>query len=716
MRGFSSLSSSRASPVVLRNLSKEWSSLEKSNKQNPSKPKFQHKQTYNKYNNNTVAPSRGNSSSYSSRNSHVSLLDNSVSANKQVKPIDHHYISQILARKDWFLLLRHELKARRINLVPQFVVSVLQNQENPLHPLRFYIWVSNIEPLLAKNQSVKGVLANALFRKGPVVLSVELLRDIKSSGFRVNEDLLCILIGSWGRIGLAKYCADIFGQISFLGISPSTRLYNAVIDALVKSNSIDLAYLKFQQMPVDNCKPDRFTYNILIHGVCKTGVVDEALRLVKQMEGLGYLPNVYTYTILIDGFCNAKRVDEAFKILDIMKKRNVSPNEATVRSLVHGLFHCLAPQKAFELLVRFIEKEPRMWKLASDTLLCSLSNNSMASEAAMILRKTGERGFVPETSTFNITMTCLIKGLDINEICGILDTFMERGVKPGFTIYLALIEALYKVGRGAEGDCYLNHMVKDGIVSNVSSYNMLIDCFCKASRMDRATETFSEMRDRGVAPNLVTFNTLISGHCKNGEVNKSRELLEILLEYGFKPDIFTFSSIIDGLCRAHQIEDALNCFTEMVKWSVPPNAITYNILIRSLCVIGDVAQSLRLLRKMQADGISPDIYSFNTLIQSFCRMNKIEKAKKLLDSMSAMDLSPDNYSFGAIIKALSESGRLDEAKEMFLSMEANGCIPDSYVCNLILETLVQHSRFEEARDIVKRCNEKGISLKSFPNL
>ena len=49
-------------------------------------------------------------------------------------------------------------------------------------------------------------------------------------------------------------------------------------------------------------------------------------------------------------------------------------------------------------------------------------------------------------------------------------------------------------------------------------------------------------------------------------------------------------------------------------------------------------------------------------------------------------------------------------------MEANGCIPDSYVCNLILETLVQHSSFEEARDIVKRCNEKGISLKSIPSL
>ncbi|PPD79133.1 hypothetical protein GOBAR_DD23941 [Gossypium barbadense] len=130
-------------------------------------------------------------------------------------------------------------------------------------------------------------------------------------GLSFTEDLICVLIGSWGRLGLAKYCAEIFGQISFLGINPSTRLYNAVIDALIKSNSLDLAYLKFQQMSADNCKPDR-------------------------------------------------KVDDPFRLIETMKKRNVFPNEATVRSLIHGVFRCVAPRKAFELLIMFLEKEPMM--------------------------------------------------------------------------------------------------------------------------------------------------------------------------------------------------------------------------------------------------------------------------------------------------------------------------------------------------------------------
>ncbi|CAL5413056.1 unnamed protein product [Camellia sinensis] len=720
MRGLSSLAS-RASPVI-RNLSEELTNQTKQNRENPSNSKsftpLHHKPTGN----NTLVPFRGKSSLNPQLITNPNLSPSSnttISANKQrvhLKPIDHHYISQILSRKDWFLLLNHEFKAKRIGLDAQSIVSVLQNQENPLHPLRFYIWVSNINPLAAKNQSIRGVLANSLYRRGPVLLSVELIQDIRNSGCVVTEDLLCILIGSWGRLGLAKYCAEVFGQISYLGLNPTTRLYNAVIDALVKSNSLDLAYLKFQQMPADNCSPDRYTYNFLIHGVCKVGVVDEALRLVKQMESLGYAPNVITYTMLVDGFCNAKKVDEAFKLFEKMKERNVHPNEATYRSLVNGVFRCLSPHKAFELLSKFVERKPILPKVACDAILHCLCSNSLPREVASFFRKIEGRGYLPDSSTFNIVMTCLINGLDLEEACDILDSLTEKGLKLGFNTYLALTEILYKVGRVVEGDWYLNQMLRDGLVPNVFSYNMIIDCFSKAKMIDRASETFREMCQRGIGPNLVTLNTLISGYCKAGEVGKARELLEMLLQHGFKPDIFTFSSIIDGLCRVHKIEDAFDCFSEMVEWGVTPNAITYNILIRSLCIIGDVARSMKLLKKMQADGISPDVFSFNALIQSYCKMNKIEKAQKVLVTMLRLDLTPDNFTYSAFIKVLCESGRFDEAKNLFFSMEGNGCTPDAYTCNTFIDALVQSAHLEEAWGIVKKYEKKGIVLKPIPCL
>lgn len=626
--------------------------------------------------------------------------------------IDHKPFSQILLRKDWQLLLNHELKAGRVVLNPQSVVSILQNQENPLCSIRFYIWVMNINPLFERNQRIRGVLANTLYRKGPVLLSSELVEDVRSSGYRITEDFICIFIGSWGRLGLAKYCAEFFGQISFLGLSPSTRLYNALLDALIKSNSLDLAYLKFQQMPSDYCRPDRFTYNILVHGVCKAGVVDEALRLVKQMEGFGYAPNVFTYTILIDGYCNANRVDDAFRLLDTMRARKVAPNDATYRSLVHGVFHCLGPKKAFELLYAFVEKEPVLPKVACDTILYCLSNEYMASEAASFLRECKGKGYLPDSSVFNITMTCLIKKLDLKQVCEILDGFLGRGLILTLHAYLTLIETLFRGGFTREASQYLSQIFMVGLVSNVCSYNMVLDCLLKAKMTERAFTLFTEMQQSGIAPNLATFNTLIDGFFKAGEISIARELLMMLLQHGFKPDIFTFSSVLDGLCRANKIKDAFDCFAEMKEWGVSPNNVTYNILIRSLCIVGDITRSMALFRKMQSDGISPDINSFNALIQSFCKMNKIEKAQNLFVSMLALGLSPDNFTYGALIKSLCDAGRFHDAKDVFLSMEGNGCTPDSRTCNLFVDTLVKLDQLKEAQDVASKCKRWDVIVES----
>ncbi|KAJ6726495.1 hypothetical protein OIU79_004608 [Salix purpurea] len=582
MRGLSL--ATRASSPALNNLStsqKSFNPPKLTTQKNPSNSKTDR---FQRQTNHTEASLTGDNSlsllnSELTKPNSVSVPRGHISHNRDTRSVDRHYISRILRRNDWFLLLNHELKAKRINLNPQFVVSVLQNQENPIYPLRFYIWVSNVDPLYIRNQAVKGVLANAFLSK------------------------------SWGRLGLAKYCEEIFGQISFLGINPSTRLYNAVIDALVKSNSLDLAYLKFQQMSADNCKPDRFTYNMLIHGVCKIGVVDEALRLVKQMEGFGYSANVYTYTILIYGFCNAKRADEAFRVFETMKLRNVSPNEATIRSLVHGVFHCVAPCEAFELVINFIEKEPVLGRLACDTLLCCLSEKCMPKEAGALLRKLGERGYLPDNSTFNITMTCLLKGLDVNETCGILDKFIERGVKLGFSFYLALIETLYKAGRGMEGDRYLNQMVKDKLVSDVFSYNMVIDCFCNANVMNKAVMAFKVMQDRG-------------------GVGRSMKLLKNMRKDGISPDIFSLNALIQSFCRMGKVEKAEKIFVSMSTLGLIPDNYTYGALIKALFESGRSDEAKKMFFAMEVNGCVPDSFTCKLISENLVKQGDFEEGDK----------------------------------------------------------------------------------------
>lgn len=524
------------------------------------------------------------------------------------KGIDFAHITEVLASKNCFFLLNLDGSIRSSIGIPHLVVRVLQNQENPLFSLKFYIWASSTNQSITSNRSIRSALSNILFKKGPVILSIDLLRDVNQAGCQITEELFCILIGSWGKLGLAKYCNDVFSQMSFLGLKPSTRLYNALIDALVKSNSLDQAYLKFHQMPGDSCFPDRFTYNILIHGLSKVGIVDEALRLMKQMESSGYLPNVFTYTILIDGFCNANKVGEAFQVLDTMRKRKIPPTGATYRTLVHGAFRCTESHEAYKLLVSFVDGDPVLHVDVCCTALYCLSKSGMAAEANEFLRKLRKRGYFPDNSTFNTVMTGLVRDSNVGETCNVMDDFVAGGGKPGFNIYIGLIAKLCKEGWENDTDRYLKQMMSEGLVQNVVSFNMLIDCFVKAKMMNRASNVFKEMVKSGVNPNLVTFNTLISGYCKIKEISRARELLKMLLECGLVPDVITFSSVIDGLCRAHQIEDAFNCFTEMVEWGVPPNNVTYNTLARALYACGEICKATKLFKKTRSDGISRHIY------------------------------------------------------------------------------------------------------------
>ncbi|KAJ0976400.1 hypothetical protein J5N97_018365 [Dioscorea zingiberensis] len=105
--------------------------------------------------------------------------------------IDPDRICAILSQKDWFLTLNSEFKPIAVHLGSQSVVSVLQKQENPIFSLKFYVWVSNLDVKLAKDRFVRKVLVELLWRKGPVVLSVELL----------------------GEIRVGKYANEVFGQM-----------------------------------------------------------------------------------------------------------------------------------------------------------------------------------------------------------------------------------------------------------------------------------------------------------------------------------------------------------------------------------------------------------------------------------------------------------------------------------------------------------------------
>ena len=166
----------------------------------------------------------------------------------------------LLAERNWFERINSEFAGPLRQLGPRFVVRALQHAAaEPLLCVRLYVWASRFGQHFARDRCVRRALGDALWRHGPVVLSAALVAEVQGCGCVVSEELLCALVESWGRLGLAHYAHEVFVQMPRLGLRPSTMVYNAVIAASVCAGAVDAAYLRFQQMPADGCRPDCFT-------------------------------------------------------------------------------------------------------------------------------------------------------------------------------------------------------------------------------------------------------------------------------------------------------------------------------------------------------------------------------------------------------------------------------------------------------------------------
>jgi pentatricopeptide repeat protein len=626
--------------------------------------------------------------------------------------------ASLIAGRDWFARLNSEFAAPVQRLGPLLVVRAMHAAAaEPLLCVRLYVWASRFGQYLARDRAVRRALVDALWRRGPLLLSAALVADLRGCGCDVSEELLCALVESWGRLGLARYAHEVFVQIPRLGLRPSTAVYNAVIAASVRAGAVDSAYLRFQQMPADGCRPDCFTYNALVHGVCRRGIVDEALRLVKQMEGAGIRPNIFTYTMLVDGFCNAGRTEDAVSLLRKMKEKGVAPSEATYRTLVHGVFKCLGRDRAYKMLSEWLGSDPALHSSACHTLLYCLSKNGMNKEAVELVKKLGSSGYVVDNTSFRIVIAGAVKCLELSDLCELVDDFIKRRGEMEFDIYIMIIKSLLSCKDFTKANKYLHQMVQDGLLSSVTSYNMVIDCLVKAGAMGRGMEIVEEMKGKGFPPNLVTFNSLISGYSKLGNVHDAKAVLQMLMDHGFMPDIITFTSLIDGLCHAHQLDDAFDCFSEMSEWGVSPNRQTYNVLIHAFCSAGHVSKAIDLLSTMKTNGITPDAYSFNAPIFSFCRMRKVDKAHKLFHAMLKFGAAPDSYTYNVLIKALCDERRVDEAKEILLAMECSGCIvADQHMYWPVVGAFTKMCRFSEAGELMNKFHRSNANVGSKSNM
>jgi pentatricopeptide repeat protein len=84
-------------------------------------------------------------------------------------------------------------------------------------------------------------------------------------GSNHNEDTYALLLKAYCTSGLLDKAEAIFIEMRIYGVPPSTVVYNAYIDALMKGRNNVKALVIFHRMKRNQCQPNSDTYTLLIN-------------------------------------------------------------------------------------------------------------------------------------------------------------------------------------------------------------------------------------------------------------------------------------------------------------------------------------------------------------------------------------------------------------------------------------------------------------------
>ncbi|EOX99093.1 Tetratricopeptide repeat (TPR)-like superfamily protein, putative [Theobroma cacao] len=506
--------------------------------------------------------------------------------------------------------------------------------------------------------SLFDVMIGGLCKRNDLDKALSLYSEMKELGIGTDIGIFTKLISSFSKGGeldrLLEECwEDMNSQTKNL-------LYNSVLEGLVRSGSIDIAYDLLQAIMGYSSNGDSVivkyfrdekeiitlntnSFTFVINGLLDAGKLDLALTLFRKMVQFGCNQTLLLYNNLIDGLCKLDRLEESYELLGEMKEVGLEPTQFTHNCI----FGCLCRREDVEGALDFLRKmrfyghEP--WVKHSTLLVKELCKHGKAVEGYKFLTDMVQEGFLPDIISYSAAMNGLIKIKSVDE---------------GLELF--------------------QHICARGYCPDVISYNIVIKALCKVQRVAEAEHLLNEMMLKGLVPSVVTYNYLIDGWCKNGEIDQAMLCLSKMFGKEREANVITYATLVDGLCNLGRPDDALKLWNEMGRKGCAPNRIAYHALINGLCKCGRSSAALVHFNEMKEKNMKPDSYVYIALISAFLSDTNLpsvfDMLKEMVDGGNLPDPLDKNFLIirDAICKLSEDARTFSSIKDLI----AEGRIPD----------------------------------------
>lgn len=345
----------------------------------------------------------------------------------------------------------------------------------------------------------------------------------------VTLDTMVKVMRRLARAHKHEDAVEAFHRMGEFGVNKDTAALNALMDALVKGDSVEHAQsvlLEFKSLvPLSS-----HTFNVLIHGWCKVRNFDQARKAMEDMKEHGIDPDVFSYTTFIEAYCRDKDFRKVDQVLEEMKGNGCPPNAVTYTIVMHALGKAGQLSEALE-----VYEKMKSDGIVPDTpfyssLIFILGKAGRLKDARDVFEDMPKQGVVRDVVTYNTMISTACAHSREETALRLLKEMEGTSCKPELETYHPLLKMCCKKKRMKVLKFLLDHMFSNDLSPDVGTYTLLVHGLCKGGKLEDACSYLEEMVLQGLTPKHGTLR-LLAGELESKSMLKEKEHVEELMAH-----------------------------------------------------------------------------------------------------------------------------------------------------------------------------------------
>ncbi|KAG6498394.1 hypothetical protein ZIOFF_046307 [Zingiber officinale] len=505
------------------------------------------------------------------------------------------------------------------------------------------------------------------------------------------------------------------------GIAPHRLTMNSALCFFCKAGMVDVALFLYNSRRDLGINPSSRVYDHLINALCRGGNVDDVCLILEDAMRQGRFPGKRTFNVLANFLCQEGRLDKVNKLLVGALQKDVKPLPVVFARYMSALFKAGNLEEAC-LIPKIVSGEDASmlgrYKSTYVNLIQAFILLRQVDVLPQLILEMQEFGHIPSQSLYRSVVCCLCEMGKLNEVVGLLNRQLEcleldkrtcynyfidgaahakkpdmarelynmmqkAGIEPSIDTSILILNSYLKSKQIGDAFNFFNYMCNQHEPST-KFYNIFITGLCEAGKVEQAVMFWKEARVKGFIPSLQCYEDLVLELSSNKDYHTLVKVIEDFLETGRPISAFLCNvlilhtlksrdllwawiqsresnnagavsgetqvssrSIIDHLVMAFaggiRINDSIDKLDELLERFFPLDVFTYNMLMRGMCKEGRIDFACQLFHKMSRKGFEPNRWSFDILVHGFCKLGKRREAERWMEAMYRNGFHPTWY-------------------------------------------------------------------------